>query len=176
MGLFRKAKKSRQPSPTSPPVRALNDLLNLIGEWTGEATDWDPDWEQSKRKPMGVSFELDEDGRHLIIHYWANHGGPVMRSFDVLGVDPSGEEVLRTHFVGRNRQTQHFRILEHRTDGRGRDFSLTLETTAWDEARPCEIRWEFQRRGNALEMRTSRCLIGLSDDFVETSVFVLGRL
>lgn len=176
MGLFRKAKKSGQTSPLGPASRALSDLVSLIGEWTGEAIDWDPDWEQSHRRPMGVGFELDEDGRHLVIHYWANHGGPVMRSFDVLGVDSSGEELLRTHFVGRNRQTHHFRILDHKKNGRGRDFSLSLETTAWDEARPCEIRWEIHRRGDALEMKTSRCLIGMSDDFVQTSTFTLSRI
>lgn len=175
-GSFRKAKKSGQTSPLGPASRALSDLVSLIGEWTGEAIDWDPDWEQSHRRPMGVGFELDEDGRHLVIHYWANHGGPVMRSFDVLGVDSSGEELLRTHFVGRNRQTHHFRILDHKKNGRGRDFSLSLETTAWDEARPCEIRWEIHRRGDALEMKTSRCLIGMSDDFVQTSTFTLSRI
>ena len=175
MGLFSK-KRKRKNQRFGPTEKALADLIALSGEWTGVSRDYEPDGRQYGERPIGMGFNLDDDGRHLVIHYWVNHGGPVMRSFDVLGVESGGQELVRTRFVGRNRQSHHFRILRHTSAERSSDFALSLETTSWDEARPCEFKWSFERKGAELEIQLARRLIGNTDDYEEISTSRLTRM
>lgn len=169
MALFKFAKRPKTHQTLEGAELALYGLSRLCGEWHGRRRITDPDTGRSLEQDARIEAEISPEGTHLIINYEFSGNGPLRRSFDVYGLDQRGDELAQTHFSGRKRHTQIFDVEEITGGDPKHAFSLTLGTVGWDEARPSEMKIEFEFSDRALSITSSRRLINSDDHFEAVS-------
>lgn len=149
--------------PPSGPAAVMSALRRCEGRWQGRCRLVDPDYGEEDHGHARVQIELAPEGTHLVFHYQMDTERGHAEAFDVLGPDPSGQEIAKTHFVGNRRQTQHFRIASWMSERGG--VSLTLVTAGWDEARAAEFKWHLRMERGTMLLEVSRALISETGDF-----------
>jgi hypothetical protein len=165
MALFKFAKRPKTFETLEGAELALYGLSRLCGEWHGRRRVMDPETGRSFEQNARVEAEISPEGTHLIVNYEFTGQGPLTRSFDVYGLDQKGDELAQTHFAGRHRQTQIFDVEKVTGGDPRRAFNLTLGTVGWDEARPSEMKSEFEFSDKALKITSSRRLINGGENF-----------
>lgn len=182
MALFRKAQRKRSPRAEEDRASVALDLLTgLCGAWTGVRCDYDPDQRVTSaggaevRRSLRVEFELNPAGTHVIAHNEVSGRQHRNRNFDVWGRQASTGELFRTIFADGARQTSIYNISRLDLGRARRTWCLVMETVSWDEARPCEIRYELSRARNQLDLKLTRRLINHGADYELVNRAILTR-
>lgn len=182
MAWFRKAQRKGSPRAEKDRASVALDLLTgLCGSWTGTRCDYDPDQRVTGadrtevRRSLRVDFELNPEGNHVIAHNEVGGQRRRNRNFDVWGRQASTGELFRTIFADGTRQTSVYDASRLDLGRDRRTWHLVMETVSWDEARPCEIRYELSRARNQLDLKLSRRLISHGADYELVSRASLNR-
>ena len=172
MALFRKAHRKRSPRAEEDRASVALDLLTgLCGIWTGVRCDYDPDQRVTGaggveiRRSLCVEFELNPERTHMIAHNEVSGQQGCHQTFDVWGREAGSRELFRTIFADGARQTSIYDIARLDLGRDRRTWRMIVETVSWDEARPCEIRYEISRTRNQLSLRLARRLINHGPDY-----------
>lgn len=172
MALFKTAKRSRSPQGKKDRAASALDLMaGLCGYWTGRRRVVDPDERVTSASPVearsdfSVLFELSPEGTHVIAHNDGRSAKRDAENFDVWGPDATTGELVRTIFTDGARQSNAYEISRLETNRRRDAWHIVMETVSWDEARPCEIRYEMSRNRKQLNLALSRRLISQGTDY-----------
>lgn len=182
MALFRKAQRKRSPRTEEDRVSVALDLLTgLCGVWTGVRCDYDPDQRVTRagsaevRRSLRMDFELNPERSHVIAHNEVSGQQGCHQTFDVWGREAGSGELFRTIFADEARQTSIYDIARLDLGRDRRTWRIIVETVSWDEARPCEIRYEMSRLHNQLDLNLTRRLINHGADYELVNRAILTR-
>lgn len=182
MALFRKAQRKRSPRAEEDRASVALDLLTgLCGAWTGVRCDYDPDQRVTSagraeiRRSFCIEFEFNPERSHVIAHNEVSGQHGCHQTFDVWGREAGSGELFRAIFADGARQTSIYNISRLDLGRARRTWCLVMETVSWDEARPCEIRYEILRNRDQLDLKLTRRLINHGADYELVSRAILTR-
>ncbi len=182
MALFRKAHRKRSPRAEEDRASVALDLLTgLCGAWTGVRCDYEPDQrvtgagDTEIKRSLCVEFELNPERTHVIAHNEVSGRQGRHQTFDVWGREEGAGELFRTIFADGARQTSIYNIARLDLGRDRRTWRIIVETVSWDEARPCEIRYEMSRNRDRLDLKLTRRLISHGVGYELVSRAVLAR-
>lgn len=122
-----------------------------------------------------MKFELNPERTHVIAHNEVSGQQGCHQTFDVWGREAGSGELFRTIFADGARQTSIYDISRLDLGRARRTWRIVVETVSWDEARPCEIRYEMSRANNQLDLRLARRLINHGADYELVNRAILTR-